>query len=44
MESFVSDLRAEGYTPAHVLLFGSYAKGPTNQTSDIDLAIWDERF
>lgn len=44
VESFVSDLRAAGYTPAHVVLFGSYAKGHPNPTSDIDLAIWDERF
>lgn len=44
VESFVSDLRAAGYAPARVVLFGSYAKGHPNPTSDIDLAIWDERF
>ena len=44
VESFVSTLLAAGYAPAHVVLFGSYAKGHPNPTSDIDLAIWDERF
>jgi len=44
VESFVSTLLAAGYAPARVVLFGSYAKGHPNPTSDIDLAIWDERF
>jgi predicted nucleotidyltransferase len=44
VESFVADLRAAGYAPARVVLFGSYAKGRPRETSDIDLAVWDKRF
>lgn len=41
---FISDLRAAGYAPERVVLFGSYAKGRPHPLSDIDLAVWDQRF
>ena len=44
IHSFLTDLSKEGYTPARVMLFGSYAYGRPTETSDIDLAIWDEHF
>ena len=42
--SYLIDLKKEGYNPNKVILFGSFAKGTQHQHSDIDLAIWDERF
>jgi hypothetical protein len=44
IESFIQDLEAAGYQPMRVVLFGSYAKGKPNIHSDIDLAVWDDRF
>ena len=41
---FVLDLKSKGYNPSKVVLFGSYAKGNPRDHSDIDLAIWDEKF
>ncbi|MFN7258718.1 MAG: nucleotidyltransferase domain-containing protein, partial [Cyclobacteriaceae bacterium] len=40
----IEDLRENGYNPARVILFGSLAKGKAYAHSDIDVAIWDERF
>ncbi len=40
----ITDLRANGYNPTRAILFGSVAKGKTHQDSDIDVAIWDEKF
>jgi len=40
----IEDLRENGYNPARVILFGSVAKGKAHAHSDIDVAIWDERF
>ncbi len=40
----LADLRAHGYNPSRAILFGSVAKGKSNQYSDIDVAIWDEKF
>ena len=33
-----------GYRPTQVYLFGSVSTGTQHEHSDIDLAIWDERF
>lgn len=41
---FVLELKSKGYNPSKVILFGSYAKGQPHQHSDIDLAVWDEKF
>jgi len=40
----VYDLRANGYNPSRAVLFGSVAKGNTHTYSDIDVALWDEKF
>ncbi|MCX8491751.1 MAG: nucleotidyltransferase domain-containing protein [Cyclobacteriaceae bacterium] len=40
----IEDLRENGYNPSRVILFGSVAKGKAHVHSDIDVAIWDERF
>lgn len=42
--SFIADLKGAGYSPTRVVLFGSYANGRPHELSDIDLAIWDEKF
>jgi len=41
---FIADLKAAGYSPSRVVLFGSYAKGKPHEFSDIDLAVWDKKF
>jgi len=41
---FIADLKAAGYSPSRVVLFGSYAKGNPHELSDIDLAVWDKKF
>ena len=40
----LADLRAQGYNPTRAILFGSVAKGRPHQYSDIDVAVWDEKF
>ena len=40
----IEDLCENGYNPSRVILFGSVAKGKAHAHSDIDVAIWDERF
>jgi predicted nucleotidyltransferase len=42
--NLIDDLRRAGYNPTRVILFGSVAKGKAHALSDIDVAIWDERF
>ncbi|MBS1486507.1 MAG: nucleotidyltransferase domain-containing protein [Bacteroidetes bacterium] len=42
--TFISDLRAGGFAPTRVVLFGSVAKGNSHRHSDIDVAIWDKKF
>jgi predicted nucleotidyltransferase len=37
-------LSALGYHPTQAFLFGSVANGQQHDYSDIDLALWDERF
>ena len=44
VKSLVADLRLAGYSPTRAVLFGSVAKGVATKWSDIDVAIWDERF
>ncbi len=44
IDEFILELRSKGYNPSKVVLFGSYAKGHPHEHSDIDLAIWDEKF
>lgn len=44
VNAFLADLQTAGYAPMRVILFGSYANGRPHEHSDIDLAIWDERF
>jgi predicted nucleotidyltransferase len=40
----IADLRAMGYSPSRAILFGSIAKGKSHPLSDVDVAIWDEKF
>ena len=44
IHEFILELKNKGYNPSKVILFGSYAKGRPREHSDIDLAIWDEKF
>ncbi len=44
IREFILELKSKGYSPSKVILFGSYAKGRPHEHSDIDLAIWDEKF
>jgi predicted nucleotidyltransferase len=44
IHEFILDLKSKGYNPSKVVLFGSYAKGHPREHSDIDLAIWDDKF
>lgn len=40
----IADLKTAGYQPKRAVIFGSIAKGLATRYSDIDVAIWDERF
>lgn len=42
--AYIQELKRHGYNPKRAILFGSYAKGNPHKDSDIDLAIWDEKF
>ncbi len=44
IESLLTDLKAAGYKPTRAVLFGSVAKGKAHELSDVDVAIWDEKF
>jgi uncharacterized protein len=44
IHEFILELKSKGYNPSKVVLFGSYAKGRPHEHSDIDLAIWDDKF
>ncbi len=44
ISAFVDSIKAAGYQPTKVVLFGSYAKGKPHEHSDIDLAVWDDKF
>jgi predicted nucleotidyltransferase len=41
---FLQDLRNVGYAPKQAYLFGSYAKGTPHEYSDVDIAVWDDKF
>jgi uncharacterized protein len=41
---FLTELKKKGFNPTKAVLFGSYAKGNPGEYSDIDLAVWDEKF
>ncbi|MCX6223988.1 MAG: nucleotidyltransferase domain-containing protein [Bacteroidia bacterium] len=41
---FIKELRHLGYNPHKAYLFGSVASGMIHEDSDIDLAIWDDKF
>ncbi len=43
-KEFVDELKKQGFSPNRAILFGSYAKGVAHEHSDIDLAVWDDRF
>jgi predicted nucleotidyltransferase len=43
-KEFIEDLRKMGYSPRQAYLFGSYANGTAHEYSDIDLAVWDDKF
>ncbi len=43
-QNFIGDLKAVGYNPTEAWLFGSVINGTVNPYSDIDLALWDEKF
>jgi predicted nucleotidyltransferase len=42
--AFIDELLKSGLKINQAVLFGSFATGRMNENSDIDLAIWDERF
>lgn len=45
IHNFLSDLKTEkDITVQKAILFGSVAKGTSRDSSDIDLAIWSEKF
>src|SRR5258708_3902736 len=43
-KSFVKDLKSYGYSPKEAWVFGSVISGRTHKWSDIDLALWDDKF
>ncbi len=43
-KEFIADLKTRGFAPSRAILFGSYAKGIAHENSDIDLAVWDDKF
>ncbi|HLF63377.1 MAG TPA: nucleotidyltransferase domain-containing protein [Saprospiraceae bacterium] len=44
VEAFIRELKDHGYHPIRAIVFGSYAKFRQHKDSDIDLAVWDEKF
>jgi predicted nucleotidyltransferase len=44
IENLLADLKLIGYQPTRAILFGSVAKGTAHNLSDVDVAIWDEKF
>jgi predicted nucleotidyltransferase len=41
---FIKVLQQNGYNPQQAYLFGSTINGNIHEYSDIDLALWDEKF
>lgn len=44
IRELIQGLSALGYRPTQAYLFGSVANGSQHEYSDIDLALWDDRF
>ena len=44
IDNFLIELKDLGYSPQKAILFGSYATGHPHNNSDVDLALWDEKF
>ena len=44
IRELIHGLSALGYRPTRAYLFGSVANGTQHQYSDIDLALWDDKF
>ncbi|MDX2247313.1 MAG: nucleotidyltransferase domain-containing protein [Bacteroidia bacterium] len=44
IRELIALLSGQGYRPTQAYLFGSVAKGTQHAWSDIDLALWDEKF
>ncbi len=44
LNQFVNELIALGINPEKVILFGSYVKGGVHEYSDIDIAVWSDKF
>ena len=44
ISKLIEALSVLGYNPVKAYLFGSIATGKQHEYSDIDLALWDERF
>lgn len=42
--NFIHDLKKLGYSPKEAYMYGSYAKETSTVYSDIDLAVWDDKF
>ncbi len=40
----LEDMKAFGYSPTRAVLFGSVAKSKNHKLSDIDVAVWDNKF
>ncbi len=40
----INELRRNGYRASKAALFGSFVDGKAHEHSDIDLALWDEKF
>jgi predicted nucleotidyltransferase len=43
-QHFIADLIKLGYNPQQAYLFGSAVNGNIHEYSDIDLALWDNKF
>ncbi len=44
LNAVYNELTALGLKPVRMILFGSYAKENVHEYSDVDLAIWHDRF
>lgn len=44
VQSFLSDLNADGFNVHRAILFGSYVNGSPDASSDVDLAVWADGF
>jgi predicted nucleotidyltransferase len=44
LQELVDDLMKNNISPRKVILFGSYAKGNVHTYSDVDLAVWSDKF